>query len=308
MQVLDLAHVTENVPYEGLVFIQSYQKKLDDSRRPLNGVLFHQGATLNFKIWDKSLQDILNNNDFNGKIAHVTGTGGSYNGVKDITINSLNFSHGFTDITAFLKSVNIEEKFQQFATFINANISQNGVALISELFGRENLYEPFKTAWAAKKMHDAQVGGLMNHTTKMLNIAKTLVDNDPRLVPYKDILYVGIILHDIGKVVELDHMGNYTKDSVNGHRTIGVEYVVRNKDLFITHFDQMFYMHILEIITGHHGEQYGDAPKTAWSYISHLIDMLDSQLTGILDQIEVNNVTDYNGNKAVWNHGNNLVI
>lgn len=311
MNILDLTDINDYVDYEGLVLIQSYQKKLDDSKRPLNGEFINQGKVLKFKIWDAGIQGLFNNNELEGKIALISGKGGSYNGVKDITITSIRFDHGFTDLSAFVKAVNIDDVFTKFAFFINSNLSQNGVALISKLFSKENLSEPFKHAWAAKKMHDAQIGGLMNHTTKMLNIAKTLVDNDKRLAPYTDIIYVGIIVHDIGKIKELDEFGNYTKNSFAGHRTIGVEIMARNKDLFLELFDEAFYYHILEILTGHHGQEWGDEPKTAWAYVIHLIDLLESQTTGIVDRIAIKEIVDQNGNEAVWHQGKtvkNLVI
>lgn len=303
MNILDLTDITDYVSYEGLVLIQSYQKKLDDSKRPLNGELTCQGKTLKFKVWDAGIQGLLNNNELEGKIALISGKGGSYNGIKDITIESIRFDHGFTDLSAFVKAVNIDNVFAKFASFINENLSPNGISLVTNLFNKEGLMDSFKHAWAAKRMHDAQIGGLMNHTTKMLNLGKAMIDNDPRLLPFKDIIYIGISFHDIGKIFELDDMGNYTKNSFAGHRTIGVEIMARNKDLFLQYFDEEFYYHILEIITGHHGQEWGDEPKTVWAYIVHLIDMLDSQMTGMMDAIAVNEVVDHNGNNAVWHPG-----
>ena len=303
LNILDLTDISDYVNYEGLVLIQSYQKKLDDSNRPLNGELVCQGKTLKFKVWDKSIQGILNQNELEGKIALITGKGGSYKEVKDITIESIRFDHGFTDVSAFVKAVNIDSVFSRFADFINKNLTPQGVSLVTGVFNAEGLLDSFKHAWAAKRMHDAQVGGLMNHTTKMLHLAKAMIENDPRVEPYKDIIYTGIIFHDIGKIFELDNMGKYTKNSFAGHRTIGVEIMARNKGLFLQYFDEEFYYHILEIITGHHGYEYGDEPKTVWALIVHYIDMLDSQLTGMMDVIEVNDIVDQNGNKAVWHPG-----
>lgn len=305
-EVIDLKDIKENMGYTGLVLIKDYQKKLDDSKRPLNGTFEHKGKVLKFKIWDAGIQELFNKNELQGQIALVSAKGGVYNGEHDLTINSIRFDHGFTDLTQFIKSTDVEANFQKFGIFVNTHLSQNAVAVLNELFKKENLFEPFKTAWAAKKMHDAQVGGLLNHTLKMLNLAKAMVENDHRLQPFSDIIYLGIILHDIGKVDELDELGAYTKNSFAGHRTIGVEYAARNKELFLHYFDEEFYYHILEILTGHHGKEYGDEPKTVWAYVVHLIDMLDSQTTGMLDRIAVNDIADYNGNKAVWSNGKTL--
>ena len=64
-------------------------------------------------------------------------------------------------------------------------------------------------------MHDAQIGGLLNHTMKMMRIAKVVYQNEPRmeqLENYKDMLYLGVILHDIGKIYEMNY-GVYQENS-----------------------------------------------------------------------------------------------
>ena len=307
-EVIDLKNVVEYGDYQGLALIHSYDKKLDDSKRPLNGMLHHKGKFLKFKIWDANLQNMFNQNELAGSIVHIIGKAGSYQGVLDITITGVRFDHGFTDFSQFTKSVDIDAVFKAFGGFINTHLTPKAVNVINTVFINENLYERFKLAWAAMKLHDAQVGGLMNHSLKMLNLAKTMIDNDPRLLPFADLIYTGIIFHDVGKIYELDQMGNYTKTSFAGHRTIGVEMLARNKNVFLENFDEHFYYHILEIITGHHGEEHGDKPKTVWAYVIHFIDMIDSQVTGFMDKLENNEVSEYNGNKALRNHGTNLVL
>ena len=308
MNIIDLHTLRAGQAVSGLVFIQAYQKKLDDSKRPLYGTLALKGYTIKFKIWEKSIQNVFNAHDVGGHIVFITGTATEYNGSLEITVETVNFEHGFTDVSVFIKSADVDGVFQKFASFINTNLSTNGVALVSEFLKQDNYLEEFKYAWAAMKMHDAQVGGLMNHTYKMLNIAKTLVENDARLEEFKDIIFIGIILHDLGKIIELDNLGKYTTEGFVGHRTLAVEMVARQKELFLKYFDAKFYYHILEIITGHHGSEYGDEPKTVWAYIIHLIDMLESQTTGMIDAYASGSIADVNGNKAVWNHGKNLVI
>jgi 3'-5' exoribonuclease len=304
---IDLLAIKDGDKVEGLIFISSYIKKLDPtSRAPLNGLAYYHGKTLGFKMWDGNLQNIFNTNNLEGSIVKVTGEVGTYNTKTELTVTSVSFDHGFTDKTAFFKSVDVPVVFQTFVDFINTSLSQNAVALVSHIFSAEALFDPFKTTFAGARMHDAQVGGLMNHTMKMLNIAKVLVANDERLAPYADLLYVNIILHDIGKVKELDFT-TYTLNSFVTHRTMGMEYIIPHKDKVIELFSETFYYHILAVQQGHHGE-YGDKPTTIWAYIIHLIDMVESQTTAFLDKLSVGEIKVKNGQKTVWNNGTDLVV
>src|SRR5699024_3721898 len=54
---------------------------------------------------------------------------------------------------------------------------------------------------AAAKNHHEYVSGLAHHIVSMLAIARELVKLYPQL--NKDLLYAGIILHDLGKIKEL---------------------------------------------------------------------------------------------------------
>lgn len=308
MLPINLHEVKDGHRVSGLLLISSYTKKLDPtSRAPLYGQATFQGKTVGFKIWDAVLQNVFNTQNLEGVIIAVNADAGVYKNNLELTLKDIQFDHGFTDKHAFYKSIDIEPVFQNFGQFINSNLSPKAVIVVATLFQEQGLYEPFKTTWAGAKMHDAQVGGLMNHTLKMLRLAKTLIENDSRLAQWSDLIFLSIILHDIGKIHEIGEGGVYTDISFAGHRTFGIEIVAKHKTLFVENFDEKFYYHILEVISGHHGE-YGDPPKTIWAYIVHLIDMLESQVTGFLDKVTNNELNEKNGNKVVWSNGTNLYV
>ena len=56
---------------------------------------------------------------------------------------------------------------------------------------------------AAVHYHDNKIGGLVNHTTKMLNILASLFDNHPELQECADLMAFSIVVHDIGKVLNI---------------------------------------------------------------------------------------------------------
>lgn len=300
MQPIDLSSIKDGEKVSGLLYITDYSKKLDmSSRAPLYGTVHHFGKTVKFKIWDAQLQSIFNSNELVGAIIHAEGVISAYKDNLEVALTTIRFDHGVTDTNLFYKSVDVENVFNRFVDFVNTNLSQQGVAVLTHVFQTEGLFEPFKTTWAGAKMHDAQVGGLMHHTLKMLNIAKTLLENDNRLAEWSDLLLLGIIFHDIGKVFEMDEGGIYTLNSFVTHRTMGVEIITKYKTEISDVYGETFYYHILAIQQGHHGE-HGDKPTTIWAYIVHLIDMVEAHVTGFLDKFENGEYKVRNGQKTVW--------
>lgn len=293
-----------------LVYVQSYKKRTyaNGQKSFISGTLSYKGVVLAFNIWDAKLVEIFATNNIEGAIIQVSGDIKTYEGALQLTVTSVHFNHGFTDISQFIKSVNIEDTFKEFVDFVNSGVlSQNALRVLLDIFKKENLFDDFKNSFAGSKMHDAQVGGLMNHTLKMLKITKTIIGNDKRLVPYADILYLGVIFHDIGKVYELD-LDKYTTNSFVTHRTLGAEIIIKHKEDIINNLGERFYYHLLAILQGHHGE-YGDKPTTVWAYVVHLIDMLDSMVTGMLDRVESNDVSKVaNGNISVFMRDSYLVL
>src|SRR5918992_4883906 len=99
-------------------------------------------------------------------------------------------------------------------------------AHMRELFGRmvadEELWEAFCSAPAAKGMHHARIGGLLEHSVHCLRVARALAEIYP---VDKDLLFFGAIFHDIGKTQELSWEGGgfaYTTEGrLQGHVVLG---------------------------------------------------------------------------------------
>lgn len=308
-QVLDLREISAGQTVSGIVYIQDYVKKLDKtSKAPLNGTLYFKGKSLNFKIWAGALQNSFNDGDFAGRAMMISGKADMYRDNLEITLDSGVLVQEELDPSLFFKSVDVQSLFGELNNFVTANVSPRGREVIGAVFGNKEILNGFAYTWAGKKMHDAQTGGLLNHTFKMMKIAHALVDNDPRLATddWKDLLYIGILFHDIGKIKEIKQGGEYTDISFITHRSLGMEIMYEFKDKIIALYDEKFYYQLQAIIQGHHGE-YGDAPTTVWAYIIHLIDMLECNVTGFLDRHENGESGFKNGNDTMWMNGGNLV-
>jgi 3'-5' exoribonuclease len=306
---IDLYDLTVGSKVSGLLYVQSYTKKPEGtvSKAPLNGSALFQGKSLTFKMWDHGLQNIFNTNELTGSIIQVVADVGTYLDKLELTLQEIKFDHGFNNVSAFFKSVDVDAVFAKFVEFVNTNMSQTAVNILMTIFNSQSLFDPFKVTWAGSKMHDAQVGGLMNHTLKMLRIAKTLVENDPRLEPWADMIYLNIVLHDIGKVGEIGVGGVYTDDSFVSHRAMGAEITVQNKAAIVAAYGTTYYYHIIAVQLGHHGE-FADKPTTIWAYLIHLIDMLEAHTTSFLDKMSTGDFKIKNGQKTIWTGEGNLVV
>lgn len=311
--VLDLKTVKDGtILNDCVVYLANYKRlpKKDGKSFYIAGTFTNKEDVLSFKVWDAPLIDYMSGTDLTGKVVKITGSAGSYQNNIDVKINSIEPADE-TEYpkSLFMKSADVDSLFKEFTDFVNAELSPNAVKLLLGIFKSENLFPRFKEEFAGNKMHDAQIGGLLNHTVKMMKIGKVVYENEPRmnsLQYYKDMLYLSIILHDIGKVFEM-LFGVYQENSFVTHRILGIEMLVKYKANIISLFDENFYYEIVSVLQGHHGE-FGDAPVTVLAYIVHLIDMLDSQTTGIFDKIESNDVVMKAGNMSVLVNGKYLIV
>lgn len=303
--ILDLKNLKVGMALSDcVVYVQDYKKKsyADGKKFFIVGNFVNQGESIPFKVWDAEMVNALDMNDISGKVVKITGSVTSY--LNQLEIKAVSFDVNVGEqypVSMFLKSVDVANVFQVFVDFVNNELSENGIKLLMGIFKAENLFPRFKEEFAGSKMHDALIGGLMHHTVKMLRLAKALSDNEPRLVnvkDYKDILFIGVILHDIGKVYEMN-LGVYQPNSFVTHRTLGAELLIKYKEIIVQLYDETFYYQLIAILQGHHGE-YGDKPTTILAYIVHLIDMLESQTTGLFDKIENNDFTFKASGKIIY--------
>jgi 3'-5' exoribonuclease len=172
------------------------------------------------------------------------------------------------------KEVLFEEMMQFFFEMKNPHIQRITRHLLKK-------HQPaFMTYPAATKNHHDYVSGLLDHVVSMLNLGKAIAELYPTL--NKDLLYSGIILHDIGKVIELSGpiATQYTiEGNLLGHITIMVNEVSKAADeLEINGEEVMLLQHM---VLSHHGKEEWGSPKRPMlkeAEILHYIDNIDAKM------------------------------
>lgn len=195
---------------------------------------------------------------------------------------------------------NIYRKFMQGSTLDYKEL-KNGIESYINKIESKVLHDIVKTIIdkyendfylypAASKLHHAYVGGLAYHTYGMLEVA------DKMLMCYKylnkDLLLSGVILHDIGKVIEFSGVENTEyalKGQLLGHLLIGCDIIKEVCRKLGYTDDQEEVLMLIHMVASHHGlPQYGSIKKpcTAESAMLWYIDTIDSKFRVLGEELE----------------------
>jgi 3'-5' exoribonuclease len=156
--------------------------------------------------------------------------------------------------------------------------------LLSAFFEDAAFVDRFKIAPAAKKMHHAYLGGLLEHTLSMALLVEAIAGHYKGID--KDLLLTGGILHDIGKVDEFSyktHIDYSDAGRLLSHIVIGVE-MLEAKIATINDFPEDLSLVLKHMIVSHHGTRdFGspEPPMTLESIILHYLDQLDAKVTAV---------------------------
>ncbi|PJA29941.1 MAG: hydrolase [candidate division Zixibacteria bacterium CG_4_9_14_3_um_filter_46_8] len=218
-----------------------------------------------------------------GDIVHITGLAGLFQGKIQISLNDIDVVRDGYDIAQFIPSSvhNRDKMWQKLEEIISTIENQYLKALLLRFFGDEEFAELFKMIPAGKKWHHDFIGGLLQHTLYMLQVADYVAGIYAKCD--RDLLLSGVMLHDIGKVYELGFPGkiDYTaKGRLEGHISIG-HHLVSSAIEKIENFPEGLAMEVQHMVLSHQGERENGSPVvplTLEAVILHLIDQLDSQV------------------------------
>jgi 3'-5' exoribonuclease len=139
----------------------------------------------------------------------------------------------------------------------------------------------FREAPAAKSLHHAWIGGLLEHVVSLLGICDLAAHHYPEI--NRDLLLTGAILHDIGKLEELrwGTTFDYTLEGqLVGHVTLGIV-MIEKKLATLPGFPPHLRMLVEHIVLSHHGRLEFGSPKVPMipeAVLFHYLDDLDAKM------------------------------
>lgn len=193
-----------------------------------------------------------------------------------------------------------QQMFSEITKIVGRIKNKQLRALVSEFMADTELMEKFCNAPGGVKLHHNYLGGLLEHTYSMLQVAVAVLPLYPQV--QADLVLAGIFLHDMGKTEELsyDMAFAYTDSGqLLGHIAQTLVMVNRKADSLAAkgvQIDKSILDALGHIIVSHHGEYEFGSPKlpaTPEAFMVYYIDDLDAKLNQVTSAID-NELSDSN--------------
>lgn len=263
-----------------LLIKQSIQAVTQQGKPYMTVILQDKTADVEAKLWDTSEEHAVTY--AGGNIVKVGGELHDYRGRTQLRVKSIRPAKESDGVTLedLLPSAERpkEELYEIVTRFIDA-MDNDAIRRLTKALVKKYEAE-FLVYPAATRNHHDYVSGLIDHTVSMLTLGEQIA----RLYPIlnKDLLYAGIILHDVGKVTELSGpiATQYTVEgNLIGHISIMVsEILLMAKELDIEGEEVMLLQHM---VLSHHGKEEWGSPKRPMlmeAEILHYIDNIDAKM------------------------------
>ncbi len=160
--------------------------------------------------------------------------------------------------------------------------------LLKKLLLKGELWESFQSAPAAKSIHHAYLGGLLEHCLSIARLADFTASHYPGVD--RSVLMAGALLHDVGKIKELKvelALVEYTAvGRLKGHLVMGSEMVAETAKT-IKDFPEEILVQIQHLILSHHGRlEFGSpvVPMTVEAFLLNYLDEMDSKMN-LMEQL-----------------------
>jgi len=245
---------------------------------------------LQANMWDNVADalNVFNQDDF----IKVKGMVQKYNGRWQLTIHKLRrLADTEIDYTDYIPKTpkDIDQLWRTLGGFVETVENPWLRKLIQNFMADTTIAHAYKNAPAAKTLHHAYVGGLLDHVVSLFTVCDLAVRNYPQV--NRDLLLTGAFLHDIGKIYELTYQRSIaytTKGQLLGHMIIELE-MLHQKVAEIPGFPDELKIMIEHLIISHHGQYEFGSPKLPMfpeALMLHYLDDLDSKMESMRAQFE----------------------
>ncbi|WP_099362468.1 3'-5' exoribonuclease YhaM [Fredinandcohnia onubensis] len=279
--VKGIVHYEVGQQVDVYLFIKSSTKGIASNGKPFLTLVFQdKSGEIEAKLWDATPEDEANYAA--QQIVRLAGEINSYRGRNQLKIRNIRPITDLDGVTIsdFLEVAPVPQ--DEMASKITQYIFEMNNSNIQRI--TRHLLKKHQAAFyeypAATKNHHEFVSGLAYHVVSMLDLAKAIAHLYPSLDT--DLLYAGIILHDLGKVTELSGpiSTTYTVEgNLLGHISIMVNEIGQAaKELGVEGEEVTVLQHI---ILSHHGKAEWGSPKPPMikeAEILHYIDNLDAKM------------------------------
>lgn len=242
------------------------------------------------KMWDNVAEamDTFEQDDF----LKIRGLINRYNRRFQLTIHKLRrMEEAEVDYADYLPktSKNIDELWRVVGEFVAGFENPHLKALLEAFLADPEIAAAYRIAPAAKTLHHAYIGGLLDHVVSLMKLCDLVAHNYPEID--RDLLLTGAFLHDIGKIHELSYARSFaytTRGQLLGHMIVELE-MLHAKIAQVPGFPAGLKTLIEHLIISHHGRYEFGSPKLPMfpeALMLHYLDDLDSKMESMRAHLE----------------------
>jgi 3'-5' exoribonuclease len=271
--------------------VASKQVKAKKNGEPyLALILADRSGQIEAKMWDNVDEFILafEQDDF----LKVKGLVNKYKNRFQLTIHKLRrMEEADIDFTDYLPKTtkDIGELWRTLTEFVATFQNPHLKSLVELFMADSEIAERYRNAPAAKTLHHAYIGGLLDHVVSLFRSCDLISRNYPQV--NRDLLLTGAFLHDIGKIQELTYNRAFsysTRGQLLGHMIIELE-MLQAKLAKLPGFPEELKILLEHMIISHHGQYDFGSPKLPMfpeALMLHYLDDLDSKMEAMRAHFE----------------------
>ena len=245
---------------------------------------------LEAKMWDnvEEVLDAFEQDDF----LKIKGLVNKYKNRFQLTIHKLRkLGESEIEFDDYLPKTtkNIDELWQTLSSLVASFQNPHLKSLLQAFMADPDIAAAYCNAPAAKTLHHAYIGGLLDHVVSLARSCDLMCKNYPQI--NRDLLLSGAFLHDIGKIHELTYNRSFsysTRGQLLGHMVIELE-MLHQKTAGIPGFPDPLKTMLEHLIISHHGQYEFGSPKLPMfpeALMLHYLDDLDSKMEAMRAHFE----------------------
>ena len=264
------------------------QKKTGDPYLSL--LIGDRTGELDAKMWDNvaEVMETFERDDF----VKIKGLLQIFHNRPQLTIHKIRLLHDSeVDFTDYFPASarDPEEMWRELRQFVAEIGNPHLRKLLEALLDDDDIARRYRVAPAAKQIHHAYLGGLIEHVLSLCHLSR-LAAGHYRNIDV-DLLVTGAVLHDIGKIHELSWQTGFEytlEGQLLGHIQIGAALAERTMDS-LPNFPPKLKTLVLHMILSHHGKLEFGSPKLPMipeALVLNFLDDLDAKMQAISSEFE----------------------
>jgi 3'-5' exoribonuclease len=302
-------YICDSERFENQVITSSFVVASKQAKPKKSGELYlaltlvDRTGQIEAKMWDNVADHIslFDQDDF----IKVRGLINKFNGRFQLTLHKLrSMEESEIDFNDYLPRTtkDIDQLWRTAREYVQSLQNVHLKALLTLFMSDPQIERAYKNAPAAKTLHHAYIGGLLDHVVSLFQLCDLACRNYQGMID-RDLLITGAFLHDIGKIHELSFARSFTyttRGQLLGHMIIELE-MLHEKIAQLPDFPGEYKVLLEHLIISHHGKyEFGSPkmPRFPEALMLHYLDDLDSKMESMRAHFERENQSEWTSYNA----------